>query len=214
MGEIIIPLTGLLWALLWVNGGKAPSTVPGMCCSSSNVLLCLLHPAQIASIPQTVPSCPPLPLCSHSTLLLPAFLALWPCNIFTYSPSYHSWPTISYLSLGSWGLDPCQTHSRISTDPNGLISTIYISLSSRGADSLIGSRTHPTRTPPRWAFRILSGEILMCVCKTTPPMKPQFLKWKVVIPHNWQENPSVASVEPSVNGCGAAGLEAYQRDSK
>lgn len=42
----------------------------------------------------------------------------------------------------------------------------------------------------------------------------QLLKLKVTIPHSWQASPSATGRGACVNGCGAAGLEADQRESK
>lgn len=58
LGIIVVPFSqGYCEHHIWVNAGKAPSTVPGLCCSS-NVFPCLLHPAQVSSTPQTIRSCP------------------------------------------------------------------------------------------------------------------------------------------------------------
>lgn len=60
---IIVPFSqGYCEHHIWVHAGKAPSTVPGTCCSS-NVLPCLLHPAQVSSTPQAIPLVHPPPLC-------------------------------------------------------------------------------------------------------------------------------------------------------
>lgn len=71
---IIVPFSqGYCEHHIWVHAGKAPRTVPGMCCSS-NVLPCLLHPAQVSSTPQAIPSCP-------STSSVPP-IALYSCLLF------------------------------------------------------------------------------------------------------------------------------------
>lgn len=117
--------------------------------------------------------CIPIP-----TAPQPAFIALWPCITLTCSHPYHSWQTIPYLSLGFESLDQWQTRSRISTNPHGLINTILISVSRRRADSLIGTWPHLLVSLPHWALGFLSGETLMCVCKTAPQMKPPIAQVK------------------------------------